>query len=157
MRARLRLHAGALLIALCAPLPWVLLMLQPDHLKIADLRLLVFAVPGIVAAQIAAWLCWRALVRRVREGRDGWPAGLGMAVLTHLLFGALVALALFLAGVSDTGTSESSFWMVVFQALFFALMSFGTCGLVTVIATALLAQHVAKRLRLHELAAEMVS
>lgn len=156
MRARLRLHVGALLIALIAPLPWVLLLWR-DRLEVADLRLLAFAVPGIVAAQIAAGLCWRRLVRRAREGRDGWLVGLGMAVLTHLLFGVFVALAFFLADVSQTGTSESSFWMVVFQSLFFALMSFGACGLVTFIAATVLAQHVVKRLRSHELAAEVVS
>lgn len=146
MRARLRLHLGALLIALFAPLPWVLLIWN-DQRRAPVLEVLMFSMPGIVAAQIAAWLRWSALVRRAREGRNGWPAGVGMAVLTHLLFGVVVALTLFFAVGPRTWLGESSPWTLVPQALFFSLMSLGTCGFLTFIATALLAQHVAGRLR----------
>lgn len=144
MRARARLHLGALLIALLAPLGWALLLWR-DRLAVGDLRLLAFAVPGIIAAQMAAWMRWRALERRAGAGRHGWPAGLGMAALTHLLFGLLVALGLVVAVGPRAWLADASPWMLVPQALFFSLMSLGACGLVTFLATALLAQHVAHR------------
>ena len=146
MRARTRLHFGALAIALVAPLGWALLLYR-DRLMDADVRLVAFALPGVAAAQVAAWLRWPALARRAGSGRAGWPSGLGMAAITHLLFGALIALGLFFATGPRAWLAESSPWALVVQVVFFSVMSLGACGVVTFAATALLAQHVAARHR----------
>ena len=146
MTARLRLHVGALLVALAVPLGWMVLLYR-DRLIDVDMRMAMFALPGIVAAQLAALVRWPALARRARDGRAGWPSGLGMALLTHLLFGAFAALGIFLATGPRTWLAESSAWALFPQALFFSLASLGACGIVTFVATALLAQHVAARHR----------
>lgn len=146
MRARMRLHVGAFGIALVAPLGWVLLLYRDRWMEV-DLRMAAFALPGVAAAQIAALLRWPALARRALDGRAGWPSGLGMASITHVLFGVFVALGLFLVTGPRAWLAESSLWALVPQALFFTLASLGACGIVTFVATALLARHVATRHR----------
>ena len=96
MSARLLLH----LVALLVPLLVAALFCMVQHGTLGTLvwrQLVLLGGVGLVAAQLAALISWRALERRAREGRGAWVVGLGMAALTHLLFGVLFDLAIVLA------------------------------------------------------------
>ena len=144
------LHIGALVIPLVAGVAWTLLLFR-DDLAGGLLKSLYFAVPAIVAAQAIALLRWRALERRATAGEGGWKTGLGMAALTHALFGVLLAVALALAVGLSKWWVDSGVWNLIGQAAFFAVASIGAAGVITFPGTALLAQRIAS-LRQRELA-----
>jgi hypothetical protein len=152
--ARALLHGGALALPVGVALAWAMLMSFGD-LRLGLRQALIFAVPAAIAAQIAALLRWSALERRAIANKPGWPAGIGMAAITHLLFGLLFALGLAVAVGLEHGFGESSWAQLLVQALFFTLASIGAVGMGTFFVTAVLAQKVAA-LRHKELALEPV-
>ncbi len=108
---------------------------------------LIFGGFGAVAAEIAAWLRWSALERRVRALTGGWQTGIGMAAITHLLFGVLLGVVLTLSigwekAIGNGGVSD-----LVIQAGFFFAASLLTVGWITFPTTALLAHGIAARRR----------
>lgn len=142
-RARLILHLVALLAPLIATSAWCVLVYQSNA---AGAWGVVAVVGGLAAlsAQVAALLRWRALDRRARAGQGAWLAGIGMAAITHALFGVLLdaALVLSLGGWREAaGTGRPS--DLLLQSLFFFVMSVMPVGLVTFPATALFASWIA--------------
>jgi hypothetical protein len=144
------LHLAALLIALLATSLWSLALNRGD-LQLALKQDAIFGGIGALSAQLAALLRWRALERRARAGEGAWLTGLGMAAITHVLFGLIFTAALN-ASVrwlqpDEAGTASD----VVLQALFFVAMSVLVVGVVSFPLTAALAQGIAA-LRRKELA-----
>lgn len=148
--ARGWLHIGALLIPLAAAVGWTLLVFR-DDLAGGLLKTLYFAGPAMVAAQVVAVLRWRALERRATAGEGGWKTGLGMAAMTHGLFGVLLAVVLALAAGLSKGLVDSGFGNLIGQAAFFTIASISAAGAITFPVTALLAQRIAS-MRQRELA-----
>ena len=147
MSARLLLHLAALI---APPLAAMLFCLLLPHAGAAFpwQQVALFGGVGVVAAQVSALLLWRALERRAREGRGAWVVGLGMAALTHLLFGVLFDLALVLAvgGWRDAaGNGQVS--DLFLQIVFFAAISMLSVGVITFPATVAFAHIVAARRR----------
>jgi hypothetical protein len=138
-RARLLLHAGALIAPFLAALGWSALLMHSD-LVLALRQTLLLGAAGALAAGIAALVGWRAIERRAAALRNGWPVGLGMAAITHLLFGVLFDAMLVVAvgWRASMGTGHVS--DLVLQSFFFALVSVATLGAATFPLTALLAQ-----------------
>lgn len=142
-RARLWLHLAALLAPLAA------VSVGPFMARDAGVMfgLSGFAIYGsiaVVSAQVAALLRWRALERHAREGHGAWRTGIGMAAITHLLFGVL-ADAVLIAAIGGwqeaAGTGKPS--DIVLQMAFFFAASVFALGAVTFPATALLAHWIA--------------
>ena len=149
-RSRLLLHLAALLLPpAAAALFAALVNRDPEFvLRIA----LYFGGAGALAAQIAAILRWPALERRARAGTGGWLAGLGMAAITHALFGVLIVVGLaFAVGGWEKSAGSGRPSDLVVQALFFIAMSVLPLGALTFPLTAGLAE-VVSRLRARELA-----
>lgn len=149
-RARLLLHLAALVVPVAAAAAWSFALNAADP-RLALRQTLIFGGLGVVAAQIAALARWRALDRRARAGEGAWVTGLGMAALTHVLFGVLFALALNASLLWLQPGSDGGVGAVVVQALFFIAMSVLTIGLLSFPLTAALAQGLAA-LRARELA-----
>ena len=149
-RARIVLHLAALLAPFAAVALWSLVLFH-DDLSHAIVEALAFGAAAALAAQIAAALRWRALERRARENRGGWQTGIGMAAITHVLFGVFVDAALVFATgwTASMGTGKPT--DLIAQVIFFTLISLTTVGLITFPFTALVAQWVAG-LRRRELA-----
>ncbi|ANB16853.1 hypothetical protein [Dokdonella koreensis] len=123
-----------------------MLLLAGGPLGAALRRVALVAVPAVAATGLAAWLRWSALERRARSGSGGWQTGIGMAALSHALFGLLLALALMLA----TGPAywiHGGGWNLPLQALFFSLASLGAVGIPSFLLAAWLAQDTAARRR----------
>lgn len=151
MSARWILHLAALLAPLAAASLWCLRM--PDASgSVVWRQFLIFGGIGVVSAQLAALLRWRALERRAHAGRGAWLTGIGMAAITHVLFG-VVGVALLMGGIAgwDSSTGQGSGSTFVLQALFFVAISIFAVGAITFPATALLTHWVAN-LRRKELA-----
>ncbi|MEP7096991.1 MAG: hypothetical protein ABI748_04950 [Dokdonella sp.] len=151
MSARATLHLVALLAPFAAAALWVLLMYRSQS-GVALRQFLLFGGLGALAAQVAAWLRWRALERRAREGHGAWHTGIGMAAITHLLFAVFGEALLVLAAggwrsVAGTGRGSD----IVLQMLFFLLISIFAVGAISFPSTAVLAQWIAN-LRRKELA-----
>lgn len=148
--ARLWLHLGALVAPLAAAALWSLLLYRTDIAKGLS-QAAVFGIAGALAAQIAALLRWRALDRRAHEASGGWQTGVGMALITHVLFGVLFDVVL----VASVGLSASMgthrYSDLLLQSLFFAAMSISAVGLITFPTTALFTQKIAA-IRRRELA-----
>lgn len=140
--ARARLHLAAAVIPAGLAISAVSLLLDfgTSTKFLSDVAR--FAGSAVLAAQLAAWLRWGALERRARSGSDGWPAGLGMAALTHALFGLLLALA---AARTDDWTTALGDAAII--GSFFALFSLGMAGVPSFLLTAWLAQHLTARRR----------
>jgi len=150
MRARLVLHAVALIAPFVAAGAFSALLFRSE-MAAGWRQAGVLGGIGALAAQIAAAVCWRSLDRHAREGRGAWKTGLGMAALTHLLFGALLTAA-FAASIRflDAGDAGSANDLLL-QAVFFSLASLTTVGAFTFPFTAWLA-HAIAALRRKELA-----
>ena len=143
--ARLLLHV----VALVAPFAAATLFaaaLDHDDPALAAKHALLFGLPAAIAAQVAAFVRWRALDRRAHEPHGGWQAGIGMALITHVLFAVTADTALLTATGWHAGTDGSIGAMLV-QMIFFFLASIGAVGAVTFPITALLAQWIAARRR----------
>lgn len=142
-RARMTLHLAALLAPLAAAALWGLMM-RHAVTGFAWRPALIFGGIGALSAQCAALLRWPALERRARAGSDAWITGIGMAAITHILFGVLLV-ALIALGVGGwrnaAGTGRPS--DLVVQALFFMVASLFTVGIVTFPAGAWIAHRVA--------------
>ncbi len=149
-RARFLLHLAALIAPLGAACLWNLVMYRVND-GFALNQFAIFGGLGALAAEISAALRWPALERRAREGGGAWLTGLGMAVLTHVLFGVLFvgAIVIALGGWRAAAGTGSPFDLVL-QAAFFFVMSLSAVGVVTFPATACLA-HALARLRRREL------
>jgi hypothetical protein len=133
------LHACALIAPFLAALCWSAIVMRND-ISLALRQALLLGAAGALAAEIAALIGWRAIERRAAAARSGWPAGLGMAAITHLLFGVLFDAMLVIAvGWRESmGTGHVS--DLVLQSFFFALASVLALGAATFPLTALLAQ-----------------
>lgn len=144
------LHLAALLIALLLASVWSLVLDRGD-MQLALKEDAIFGGIGALSAQLAALLRWRALERRARVGEGAWLTGLGMAAITHVLFGliftaALNASVLWLQPEEAVAVSD-----LALQVLFFTAMSVLVAGVVSFPLTAALAQGIAA-LRRKELA-----
>lgn len=139
--ARGWLHLGALLISLILPIGWVMILFH-DDIASGLRKSMIFGVPGLLAAQLAAWLRWGALKRRAVSG-DGWKTGLGMAAITHVWFGIFAALGLAASNGWKHWLADGSIGNLLGQAIFFTLGSIGAVGAITFPTTALLAHRVA--------------
>ena len=93
------------------------------------------------------------LQARAMANGPAWLTGLGMAAITHLLFGVLLVLTLLVASGAGEWTSMESWWQLPAQALFFAFVSLSLTGVVTLPATAWIAHRVARHYQ-KELASE---
>ncbi len=149
-RARIVLHLVALLAPFLAAGAFCALLFRSETTS-AWRQAGVLGGIGALAAQIAAAVCWRSLDRRARAGSGAWKIGLGMAALTHVLFGVLL-MAAFAASIrfldaGDPGNAQD----LLLQAAFFALASLTTVGALTFPRSAGLAQAIAA-LRRKELA-----
>ena len=86
----------------------------------------VLALAPSASAQLATALRWRRIDARARQRLSGWPAGIGIALLTHLIFAALGAVAVV---VWDWSNPHDGSWLVnvaaVFGSLFFFSLLFG--------------------------------
>jgi len=140
--ARLWLHVAALLAPLAAAAAWSFL-LNPDDARLALRQTCLFGGLAAVAAQIAALSCWRALDRRARAGSGAWKVGIGMAAITHLLFGALFALGMNVSLWLLRSADASSIGDAAVQALFFVAVSALSVGFVSFPLTAALAHGLA--------------
>jgi hypothetical protein len=149
-RARLLLHLAALLAPLAAAFGFSML-LPHDDAALVIRQTLLFGGVGALAAEIAAFACWRALDRRAKAGAGAWVVGLGMAALAHLGFGVIAVLALLAAAGWEGSVGERGVVALVIQVVFFVAASTFGVGFVTFPATAAIAQAVAS-LRRKELA-----
>lgn len=148
-RARILLHLAALVVPIAAAAAWSFALNPADpHLALRQTR--IFGGLGVIAAQLAALARWRALDRRARAGAGAWKTGLGMAALTHVLFGMLFAFAFNASLLWLQPGDASSLHDAIMQALFFIAMSMLTIGLLSFPLTAALAQGLAA-LRAREL------
>jgi len=149
-RARIVLHLVALLAPFFAAGAFCALLFRSETIS-AWRQAGILGGIGALAAQMAAAVCWRSLDRRARVGSGAWKIGLGMAALTHLLFGVLLMAALAasirLLDAGDPGNAKD----LLLQASFFALASLTTVGALTLPLSAWLAQAIAA-LRRKELA-----
>lgn len=152
MRARVALHLAALVLPLLPLAGWMLVVERSFDWNGLS-AMLFFAGPAIVAAQLAAWLRWSALKARASSHGRAWLTGLGMAFITHLLFGVLLVLTLLVASGSKEWATMESWWQLPAQALFFAFVSLSLTGVVTLPATAWIAHRVARHYQ-KELASE---
>jgi hypothetical protein len=145
-RARLSLHLIALLLPFAAAATFALMIDRDEELVLRQSA--IFGGVGALSAQIAALLRWRALDRRALEGHGGWITGVGMAAITHALFGILFVIGLaFAVGWQKSADSPFDF---VWQAIFFIAASVLPLGTLTFPLTAGLAEVVA-RMRHREL------
>jgi hypothetical protein len=141
--ARITLHLAALFAPLLAVSAWCLILYRVQSGDALGVIALVGGL-GILSAQIAALLRWRALDARARKGHGAWLTGIGMAALTHVVFGILldVALVFAIGGWREAaGTGHPT--DLLLQSLFFFFASVVPVGLVTFPATALLAHWIA--------------
>jgi hypothetical protein len=149
-RARLLLHLAALIAPFVAAGAFCALLFRSETIS-AWRQASVLGGIGALAAQIAAAVCWRSLDRRAGAGSGAWKIGLGMAALTHLLFGILLtaafAASIRLLDAGDSGNAKD----LLLQAAFFALASLTTVGAITFPLSAWLAEAIAA-LRRKELA-----
>jgi hypothetical protein len=145
-RARLLLHACALIAPFVAALAWSMLLMRND-LSLALRQTLLLGAAGALAAEIAALIGWRAIERRAAASRAGWPVGLGMAAITHLLFGVLFDAMLVAAVGWRASMGPGHVSDLVLQSFFFALVSALTLGAATFPLTALLAQWITAQRR----------
>lgn len=153
-RARLHLHLAALLAPLAVAAAWCLLMSVSSG-GFSARQFLVFGGIGVLSAQTAALLCWRALDRRARAGDGAWIVGLVMATITHLLFGIFGdALLIFAAGGWARAIGEGGVTSFITQIAFFTLMSVFALGALTFPVTALLANWIGA-VRRRELAVDV--
>lgn len=142
-RARLLLHVAAFVAPLGAAGLWSALMVRVND-GVAWGQFGVFGGLGVVAAESAAALRWKALDRRARAGTGAWLTGLGMAAITHALFGVLFVTAIVLSlGSWQAAAGTGGPIDLLVQALFFVAISVSAVGLVTFPLTALLAQVIA--------------
>ena len=116
MRARLLLHLAALALPAAAAVGTLAVLTGNEVLSPGQLaNLLRIVVPCVVAAQIAAALGARWLLRPTGST---WlrplAIGLGMALSTHILFGPLLALSLMSGGERLDG--DVGEWMLGFSA-----------------------------------------
>jgi len=145
------LHLAALLAPLAAAGAWTLIAREAE-LTFGPGGLAIFGGVAVIAAQVAALLRWRALERRAREGRGAWRTGIGMAAITHVLFGVLADVLLIAAvGGVQQAAGTGRFSDILLQMAFFFAASVFALGAVTFPATALLAHWIAA-LRRKELA-----
>jgi hypothetical protein len=144
------LHLAALLAPFAASLGFAIL-LSPGDSRLMIRQAFLFGGVGAIAAEIAAFACWRALDRRARSGAGAWKVGIGMAALAHLGFGMIAVLALALAVGWKGSVGEGGIGALIFQTIFFVAASTFGVGFVTFPATAAIAQVVAS-LRRKELA-----
>jgi hypothetical protein len=145
----LLLHVLALLLPVAA-IALFASMVDRDFAHVVRQAAL-FGGAGALSAQVAALLRWRALERRARAGHGGWITGLGMAAITHGLFGVLIVIGLAVAAGDwhdIAGTVRVSDLFV--QALFFIAVSVLPVGMLTFPLTAAIAEFVA-RVRQREL------
>ncbi|WP_440223562.1 hypothetical protein ACQQ2N_21170 [Dokdonella sp. MW10] len=142
MNARAWLHLAALLAPLVAALLLAWVVFQGELLE-TPWRAPALAAPGVIAAQLVAWWRWPALERRAVAGEGAWLTGLGMAALTHVLFGVLLVVALMIAAGPRAYFGESGAWSVAGQIVFFMLASLGATGWLSFPLTAGLAQAIA--------------
>jgi hypothetical protein len=142
MPARAWLHIAALLAPLGAAAGWSALA-SPADPSLGLRQSAIFGGLGALAAQIAALLRWRALERRAREGSGAWKTGIGMAVLTHVLFGVLfvaaMAASMRFLEAGDPGNAKD----LLVQAAFFIAASLFAVGALSLPLTALLAWKIA--------------
>lgn len=145
--ARARLHLAAAVIPAGLAISVALLLSFGSSVELLShvARLARFAGLAVLAAQLAVWLRWGALERRARNGRDGWPVGLGMAALAHALFGPLLALGLL--GKAGPDDRPMALFEVAIIGSFFALASLVIAGVPSFLLTAWLAQRLAVRRR----------
>ena len=149
-RARAVLHLAALVVPFAVAAVWSVIANRADTGFDLE-QTVIFGGLGALSAQVAAALRWRALDRRARAGEGAWKAGIGMAAITHALFGVLFAAAvnasvLWLQPEGASGATD-----VMLQVVFFVAVSMLVVGLATFPLTAALAQGVAA-LRRKELA-----
>jgi hypothetical protein len=144
------LHLAALLAPFAAAFGFAMLLSRGD-LRLMMRQALLFGGVGAIAAEIAAFACWRALDRRARAGAGAWKVGIGMAALAHLGFGVIAVLALALAVGWKGSVGDGGVGALFFQTIFFVAASTFGVGFVTFPATAAIVQAVAS-LRRKELA-----
>lgn len=146
MRARTILHIAALVISVLPLVVWLLVKDQSVDSKSLS-AIMIFAGPAIFAAQFAALLRWKALKARAMANKRAWLTGIGMAAITHLMFGLLLSLVLLVvSGGGELSTVEIG-WQFPVQIMFFSLVSLSLVGVVTFPATAWIAHWVAGRYR----------
>lgn len=153
IHARACLHLAAALIpaGLAASVSVAVLNVALSAQSLSEIAQ--FAGPAVLAAQLAAWLCWGALERRARSGRNGWPVGLGMAALTHALFGLLLMLVMLVVGfyrgwiAGVYGWSMASLGEAALLGSIVALFSLGITGVPSFLLTIWLAQRLTVRRR----------
>jgi hypothetical protein len=142
-KPRIYLHLAAFVAPLAAAVAWCAVIYRSELANAAGVVAVVGGL-GILAAQMAALLRWRALEARAREGRGAWLNGIGMAAITHALFGVFldVALVLSVGGWREAvGTGKPTDLLI--QSLVFFIASVMPIGLVTFPATALFATWIA--------------
>lgn len=149
-RARVLLHLAGLVVPFAIAAAWSLAVDRNDP-QLGLKQTAIFGLLGALSAQVAALLRWPALDQRARAGAGAWKTGLGMAAITHVLFGLLFALALNASLLWLQPGEASDAVDAILQALFFITMSMLAAGLVTFPLTAALAQGIAA-LRRKELA-----
>jgi hypothetical protein len=149
-RARLLLHVAALLAPFSAAFGFAFLVARDDRAFLLR-QTLIFGGGGAIAAEIAAFACWPSLERRAREGRRVWRVAIGMAALTHALFGVLAVVVLAFATGWSEALASSGIGGLSVQVLFFIAASVFGAGFVTFPATVAIAETVAP-LRRKELA-----
>lgn len=146
MRARILLHFAALVIAVLPVLLWLVVTDQAIDSKSFS-AIMIFVGPAIFAAQFAALVRWKALKLRAMANNRAWLTGLGMAAITHLMFGVLLSLVLLVVSGGGELSSVEIWWQFPVQVLFFALVSLSLTGVVTFPATAWIAHWIAGRYR----------
>lgn len=149
-RARVLLHLAALIVPFAVAAAWSLVVNRADSRPDLE-QTVIFGSLGALSAQIAATLRWRALDRRARAGEGAWKAGLGMAAITHVLFGLLFAAAVNASVLWLQPEGASGVGHVMLQVVFFVAISMLAAGIATFPLTAALAQGIAA-LRRKELA-----
>lgn len=144
MSARALLHFIAFLLPMIPVLLWLGAM--GKQFDVAGLiAAATVLVPAVVAAQTAACLRWRALDRRAHARQSAWQTGVGMALLTHLLFGLYLALAFVAAVGLQEWRGDGRFWQLPMQAFFFAFVSLMLGGAISLPVTAWVAHAISRR------------
>ncbi|MEP7044740.1 MAG: hypothetical protein ABI843_16860 [Dokdonella sp.] len=142
-RARLLLHLAALLAPFVAACLWCLLLFRSDA-ALAYRQIAIFGGLGVVAAQFVALLRWRALEQRARNRSGAWKTGIGMAAITHVLFGLLFVAAYAASARWLQAGEPANAKDLLVQAAFFTAMSLLAVGVITLPLTAWLAHAIAK-------------
>lgn len=81
---------------------------------------LMLALPPALSAQIATALRWRRIEWWARRPSGGWQAGFVLALLTHVLFAAIMTIAAAVLRASDTAllpAAAGAFFLLLFGSL----------------------------------------